>query len=75
MFYKIAFYQILGLPLIAYLGALTLTLFLITAAISILNVKFGIHKIPFKWHPRMAVISLTVAVIHGTLAFLALLGV
>lgn len=67
----ITYYQILGKPLIMYLGILTLSSFLFTASIAVLNVKFGIAKIPFKWHPRMAAISITLALIHGTLGILA----
>ena len=67
----ITYHLIYGRPLIMYLGILTLSSFLFTAAISVLNVKFGINKIPFKWHPRMAAISITLAIIHGTLGILA----
>jgi hypothetical protein len=52
----LAYYTILGKPLIMYLGILTLLSFAFTASIPILNQK-GIHKIPFSWHPRMAKIS------------------
>lgn len=63
---NVTFYLILGKPLILYLGALTLISFLFTATIALLNKK-GIHRIPFKWHPRMAVFSITLAFIHGFL--------
>jgi hypothetical protein len=63
----IAYYLIFGKPLIMYLGITTLLCFLFTATIAILNKK-GINFIPFKWHPRMAIISLSMALIHGTLA-------
>ncbi len=53
-----------------YLGILTLSSFLFTALIGFLNFK-GNHKIPFKWHPRMAVISIALAIIHGLLGILA----
>lgn len=66
----ITYYQIFGKPLIMYLGLLTLSSFLFTASIAVLNIKFGINKIPFKWHPRMAAISITLALIHGTLGIL-----
>jgi len=70
MFQNITFYPIFGKPLILYLGVLTFLSFLFTASISFLN-KRGIHIIPFKWHPRMAVISLTLGLIHGLLGILA----
>ncbi len=70
MLRQISYFLILGKPLIMYLGILTLSSFLFTASIAILNRK-GIHAIPFKWHPRMAVFSIVLAVIHGTLGILA----
>jgi len=70
MFKYIAYFLIFGKPLILYTGILTLLSFLFTALIGLLNFK-GIHKIPFKWHPRMAVISITLALIHGLMGILA----
>jgi hypothetical protein len=64
--------MIFGKPLIMYLGILTFLSFLFTALISVLNSR-GIHVIPFKWHPRMAIISICLAVIHGTLGLLSYL--
>lgn len=72
MFRNITYFLIFGKPLIMYSGILTLFSFLITALIAFLNSK-GIHKIPFKWHPRMAAISITLAVIHGVMGILAYL--
>lgn len=72
-FREIAYLPIRELPLIAYLGILTLLSFFFTASISIMN-KRGINKIPFKWHPRVAIISLILGTIHGLLAVLASLG-
>lgn len=66
----ITYYQILGRPLIFYLGIITLSSFLFTASIAVMN-RRGIAIIPFKWHPRMAAISITLAIIHGTLGILA----
>jgi hypothetical protein len=62
--------MIFGKPLIMYGGILTLLCLLFTASISIMN-KNGIHVIPFEWHPRMAIITITLALIHGTLGILA----
>lgn len=73
MFREIAYLPIGKLSLIAYLGILTLAAFFFTASIAIMN-KRGIHKIPFKWHPRMAIISLILGTIHGLLALFANLG-
>lgn len=64
---EISYYMIFGKPLIFYLGLSTITSFFFTASISVMN-RRGIHVIPFKWHPRMAAFSLTLASIHGFLA-------
>jgi len=69
MLSEIIYYQILGKPLIMYLGIITLNSFLFTALIAILNKK-GIHIISFKWHPRIAIISISLAIIHGLLGIL-----
>lgn len=52
-----------------YLGFLTLISFLLTALIGFLNYH-GKHFIPFKIHPKMAAISITLAIIHGLLGIL-----
>ncbi len=72
MLTSVSNFQILGKPLNMYLGILTLTSFILTALISILNQK-GIHKIPFKWHSRFAKIAIFLALIHGTLGILTYL--
>jgi hypothetical protein len=64
---NIALLPILGKPFIIYLGIITLISFLFTASISILN-KRGVRYVPFKWHPRMAKISIALAIIHGLIA-------
>lgn len=69
MFVNVAYFLIFGKPLIFYTGILTLLSFLFTALIGFLNYN-GIHKIPFKWHPRMAVISITLALLHGLMGLL-----
>ena len=71
-FAQIAFYPIFGLPLLLWLGAITLISFLFTASIAVMN-KRGVHKIPFRLHPRMAAASIALGVIHGVLAMLAYL--
>jgi len=64
MISKIAFFLIFGKPLLFYFGILTLLSFIFTAAIGFFNYK-GNHKIPFKWHPRMVIISFIFALVHG----------
>lgn len=70
MFQDVTYTLIFGKPLIMYLGALTLFAFLFTATIAVLNFK-GIRTIPFKWHPRCAVIAICLALVHGALGILA----
>jgi hypothetical protein len=70
MLEQITFYNIFGVPLIAYGGMLALVCLLFTAAVPILNQK-GINKIPMKWHFIMAKATLALALIHGTLGILA----
>lgn len=69
MFREITYFLIFGKPLIMYLGIITLTSFLVTALIGYL-IHHGNQTISFKWHPRMAVFSITLAVVHGLLGIL-----
>lgn len=69
---NIAYFQIFGKPLILWGGTLTLICLLITAGISVLNNR-GNHKIPFKWHPIMARVTIILGLIHGTMGILAYL--
>lgn len=66
----ITYFIIFGKPLMMYLGILTITSFFITALIGFLSYH-KITKIPFKWHPRMAAASVSLAIIHGLLGILA----
>jgi len=70
MFRTIAYTLFLGKPLIMWGGIITFLSFLFTAYISFANQK-GNHKIPFKWHPIMAKISLLFALFHGLFGILA----
>ena len=69
MFKNISYFLIFGKPLIMYVGMLTFGSFLVTALIGFLNFK-GNHTVPFRWHPRMAAFSITLALIHGILGIL-----
>lgn len=69
MLEQITFYPLFGKPFIMYLGILTLTGFLVTAAVAVAN-RYGIHTVPFIWHPRLAAIFIACAMIHGTLGVL-----
>ncbi|MFH0860261.1 MAG: hypothetical protein V1921_03585 [Candidatus Altiarchaeota archaeon] len=66
----IGYYEVWGVPLIIYGGIITLLSLFITASIAVLNRK-GVTKIPFKWHPRMAKLSIILAVTHATLVVLS----
>jgi hypothetical protein len=66
MLENISYFLIFGRPLIFYLGILSLILLVSTATVGYLNFK-GRTKIPFKWHPRLAALTLILAVIHGGL--------
>lgn len=68
MITNIAYYQILGLPLILYLGVLTILSLFATAVNGYLAMK---GKIDFKWHHRFAAITLLLAATHGTIGLLA----
>jgi len=67
MLKNISYFLILGKPLIVWMGIITLLSFLFTAYIGMANLK-GNNKIPFKWHKRLAKISVALALIHGFLA-------
>jgi len=64
MIHNLALTLFLGQPLVMYGGILTFLLMLFTAAVGFLNIK-GISVIPFKWHPRLAILTIVVATIHA----------
>lgn len=68
MIHKIALTLFLGKPLIMYGGILTFLLLIFTAIVGALTFK-GIFIIPFKWHPRLAVATIIVAIIHAFFGF------
>ncbi len=67
MISKIAYTIILGKPLIMYFGIFTISFLLLTAIIAFLNLR-AINVIPFKWHTRLAVVTIILAICHATLA-------
>ncbi|MCL5433329.1 MAG: hypothetical protein M1524_04430 [Patescibacteria group bacterium] len=73
MISQISYYPIFGKPLIMYLGIITFLSFLFTAFISISN-RRGKRWIAFKWHPRMAIVSIGLAFIHGLFGLSAYFG-
>jgi hypothetical protein len=72
MFQDITYFLIFGKPLIMYLGILTLLAFLVTASIAVMNMK-GIRIVPFRWHPRCALVAIFLVLVHGSLGILAYL--
>jgi len=64
MIHILALTMFLGKPLVMYGGIFTFLLLLFTATVGFLNFK-GISVIPFKWHPRLALTTIIVAVVHG----------
>jgi hypothetical protein len=72
MIVQIAYSRFFGLPIVAYLGFTTLFLLLSTATIGYLTFK-GNTKISFKWHPRLAAATITIAIIHAIFALSAYL--
>jgi hypothetical protein len=73
MFSTIASYMIFGMPVIGYGGIVTFLCLLVTASISTMN-KRKIRIIHMKWHHRMAYVTIAFGLVHGSLSFLALLG-
>ena len=70
MFQEITYYLIFGKPLIVWLGIVTLLTILFTVSIPLMN-RRGIRTIPMAWHSRCAALAVTLAILHGTLGFLA----
>ncbi len=68
MLEKITYYQILGKPLIFYLGIMSVLLLLFTASLPYLG-KRQIVKNHFRMHRTAAIITVSVALVHGILAF------
>jgi hypothetical protein len=73
MLSDIAFFSILGKPLIMYGGVLTFLLMLFTGAIPSLQKKWP-AKFNFKSHVLMARITIALALFHGVLGFSIYLG-
>ena len=67
MISNLAYYPILGLPLILYLGVITFFV-LVSAVIT------GVRGAPIKVHKTLATITMVLALIHGLLALSLYLG-
>lgn len=66
MIHRFALLLFLGRPLLMYAGILSFLLLLMTATIGFLNYK-GNHKIPFKWHPVLAALTILAVLFHAIL--------
>jgi hypothetical protein len=66
MVQDIAYTLFLGKPLIMYGGMLSFFLMMFTAVVGFMNFH-GNHKIPFKWHPRLALTTIIVVVVHAVM--------
>jgi len=66
MIAEIAYYMILGQPVVVYMGIFALTSLLVTALIQILR-RRAIANIPLEWHIRMAWVTLGLAILHAVL--------
>ena len=66
MIHNIALALIFGKPVIMYGGIATLLSLLFTATVGFLNYN-GMAVIPFKWHPRLAALTIIMALMHGLL--------
>ncbi|MEM0437771.1 MAG: hypothetical protein QXU54_00550 [Candidatus Micrarchaeia archaeon] len=72
MLAEISYAQVLGLPLIMWLGVLAIVSIACTAAIAVLTQK-GIRKMPLEWHVWAARIGILLALVHAALALLSYL--
>ncbi|ADN02430.1 hypothetical protein [Spirochaeta thermophila] len=65
MFLSIAYYPILGKPLIFWLGVVSILSLIITVGFAYAARR---RKIPLTWHMRMGKLTLLLALLHGLLA-------
>jgi len=68
VFSEIAYYPILGIPLIIYGGITTLILLIITAIYGMFVLK---GKGKMKYHKILAITTIIIASVHGLLGLLA----
>lgn len=64
MFYGIAYYNVAGMPLIVFIGLLTLLFLFLTGTVVMLN-KRGYHRIPMKWHFIFGKVTVLLGIFHG----------
>lgn len=66
---SVAYFMIFGIPLVIWFGISTFIGLVTTATLGILVLK-GLYHIPFKWHMRMAAVTILLAVTHVLLVLL-----
>lgn len=64
---KLAYLSLFGKPLIFYLGIVSLTSLLATVLLAVL-IRRNKLSLSFKWHIRMAWVTVGVSLLHGLLA-------
>lgn len=64
MIHSLALILIFGKPAVMYGGIFSFLLLLSTAVIGVLN-RRGVFAIPFKWHSRLAILTILVATVHA----------
>jgi hypothetical protein len=67
MVHEFAYSLVFGKPIIMYGGIVTYLLLLLTASVAVLNVKYGVHVVPFKWHPPLAILTIVAGTVHAIL--------
>jgi hypothetical protein len=60
---------IFGLPIALWFGMITFLCLITAATLGILVLK-GLYNIPFRWHMRMAAVTIFFAVLHVILVIL-----
>ncbi len=73
MIANLVYFNLFGLPLIAWGGMFTFACLIATALIAYLTVK-NIRPMPVKWHTNLAIVTIILASLHGLAAILARLG-
>jgi hypothetical protein len=67
---QLAYYNIMGLPVVAYVGMTTLLLVVIVGIVGFMVLK---GKISFSWHKWLAITAIVFAFVHAVLAMSAYL--
>jgi hypothetical protein len=67
VFGEFTYAVIFGRPVLFWLGTITISFLIVTAVLGLMTLR---GKVKFKWHKRMAIITIIWALIHGILAML-----